>query len=281
MALISAEAYKNETFRTVCGSTSYTIPKTNKCKEPYYCHNHHKMIYPWQGDDSQLYDYCTGGKTGYTDVARNTLVSFAEKDGITLVCVVMKDEKPYHYTDTRKLFEYCFNNFKALNILENESSLTSDTKSTGLQNTNSSFVKLDKDAYIIMPKTAEFSDAKFEEDKEIAGTGTVAKLKYTYADRVVGSAAIVTTGAKVDNSYFSQDKKSNQKGEERVIWIKPVHIVLGILALALLIVLIYFAKRFYDNFYRIQHRWELRRDEKERFREVKKKRYRRKDRIFK
>jgi hypothetical protein len=48
-----------------------------------------------------------------------------------------------------------------------------------------------------------------------------------------------------------------------------------------LIVLIYFAKRFYDNFYRIQHRWELRRDEKERFREVKKKRYRRKDRIFK
>lgn len=281
MALISAEAYKNETFRTVCGSTSYTIPKTNKCKEPYYCHNHHKMIYPWQGDDSQLYDYCTGGKTGYTDVARNTLVSFAEKDGITLVCVVMKDEKPYHYTDTRKLFEYCFDNFKALNILENESSLTSDTKSTGLQNTNSSFVKLDKDAYIIMPKTAEFSDAKFEEDKEIAGTGTVAKLKYTYADRVVGSAAIVTTGAKVDNSYFSQDKKSNQKGEERVIWIKPVHIVLGILALALLIVLIYFAKRFYDNFYRIQHRWELRRDEKERFREVKKKRYRRKDRIFK
>ena len=59
-----------------------------------------------------------------------------------------------------------------------------------------------------------------------------------------------------------------------MIWIKPVHIVLGILALALLIVLIYFAKRFYDNFYRIQHRWELRRDEKERFREVKKKRYR-------
>lgn len=91
----------------------------------------------------------------------------------------------------------------------------------------------------------------------------------------------MTTGAKVDNSYFSQDKKSNQKGEERVIWIKPMHIVLGILALALLIVLIYFAKRFYDNFYRIQHRWELRRDEKERFREVKKKRYRRKDRIFK
>ena len=49
MALISAEAYKNETFRMIAGSPSYTLPKTNKCKAEYPCHNHHKMIYRFAG----------------------------------------------------------------------------------------------------------------------------------------------------------------------------------------------------------------------------------------
>lgn len=38
------------------------------------------------------YPYLVGCKTGYTDVARSTLVSCAEKDGMKLICVVMKDE---------------------------------------------------------------------------------------------------------------------------------------------------------------------------------------------
>ena len=36
------------------------------------------------------YPYLVGCKTGYTDVARSTLVSCAEKDGMKLICVVMK-----------------------------------------------------------------------------------------------------------------------------------------------------------------------------------------------
>lgn len=116
----------------IAGSPSYTLPKTNKCKAEYPCHNHHKMIYPFRGDSSHLYKYCTGGKTGYTTVANNTLVSFAEKDGITLVCVVMDAATPDHYTDTRKLFDYCFENFQALNISENDAGLAKDNgKITG------------------------------------------------------------------------------------------------------------------------------------------------------
>ena len=30
------------------------------------------------------------GKTGYTSIAMNTLVTYAEKDGVELLCVVMK-----------------------------------------------------------------------------------------------------------------------------------------------------------------------------------------------
>lgn len=169
MALISAEAYKNETFRMIAGSPSYTLPKTNKCKAEYPCHNHHKMIYPFRGDSSHLYKYCTGGKTGYTTVANNTLVSFAEKDGITLVCVVMDAATPDHYTDTRKLFDYCFENFQALNISENDAVLAKDNgKDYGVLNNSEPYVKLDEDAYIIMPK-AQFSDASYKKTESAKG----------------------------------------------------------------------------------------------------------------
>lgn len=55
------------------------------------------------------YEYMIGGKNGYTDIARLTLVTFAKKDGHRLVCVVLKDEaKPNHYLDTIALFDYGF-----------------------------------------------------------------------------------------------------------------------------------------------------------------------------
>lgn len=282
MALISIEAYKNEEFRKITGSTSYSIPKTNKCKEVHYGHNHHKMLYPFRGDDTQLYEYCTGGKTGYTTAANSTLVSYAEKDGLTLVCVVMDANTPAHYTDTRKLFDFGFENFQALGIAEHDAVVgDSAKKDYGLMNNNEPYAKLDENAYIVMPKTAEFSDAQFEEDKENTESGTLARLKYTYAGRVVGQADIVATGAKVDNSYFEQ-KDAGKEDAERVVRITPVMFVIGFVCVVALALLIYFGKKLYDNFYVIRHNIQMRRMEKARFRVTKrKKRYRKRDRMFK
>ena len=284
MALISIEAYKNEEFRKITGSTSYSIPITNKCEEVHYGHNHHKMLYPFRGDTSQLYEYCTGGKTGYTSAANSTLVTYAEKDGLTLVCVVMDADSPAHYTDTRKLFDYGFENFQALSIAENDAVVgESATRDYGLMNTNEPYAKLDENAYIVMPKTASFSDAVFEEDKENVEEGTLAKLKYTYAGRIVGQANIVATGAKVDNSYFNQQRSaSGEEGEVREVQIKPVMFVIIFAAIVVLGLLIYLAKKLYDNFYVICHNMQMRRNERARFRVRKrKKRYRRRDRMFK
>lgn len=282
MALISAEAYRNETFRQITGSASYTIPKTNKCKEEYPCHNHHKMIYPFRGDSAHLYEYCTGGKTGYTVAANNTLVSFAEKNGITLVCVVMSVDSPGHYTDTRKLFDYCFENFQALSIAENDVSLGGRTqKNYGLMNNNESFVKLDENAYIIMPKAAAFSDAKYEKDKGSAEDGTIAKLKYTYAGRVVGTANIVETGAEIGDSYFEREASKNA-GDVHTVKINPLLFVVGVIVLVAVVILFILGKRVYDNFYVIRHKRKMRKDDRDRFKVVtRRKRYRKKDRMFK
>lgn len=282
MALIAAEAYKNETFRTITGSTSYTIPATNKHDDPYPCHNHHKMLYPWKGDAAYLYDYCTGGKTGYTTAAGNTLVTFAEKDGITLVCVVMRAATGDQYTDTRTLFDYCFDNFQALNISENESNVTNEAmEHAGILNNNRSFVSLDTSAYIILPKTAEFSDAEYTLDMQ--GTdGAIAELSYTYAGKNVGSASIVITGAAAEDTPFEKEQEE-ETSDIKVVRIKPVMIVVVLLAIAALAALIYFGRRLFDNFYIIRHNLSAKWMQRNRFREIrrKKRRRRKKDRWFK
>ena len=48
------------------------------------------------------YEYLVGCKTGYTNDARSTLVSCAEKDGMKLICVVLNDENPNYYEDPRQ-----------------------------------------------------------------------------------------------------------------------------------------------------------------------------------
>lgn len=67
-----------------------------------------------------LYEYCIGGKTGYTDAAGHTLATFAQKDGIRLICVIFNSTDEQRYIDTTALFEYGFNNFHKLNISQNE-----------------------------------------------------------------------------------------------------------------------------------------------------------------
>ena len=60
------------------------------------------------------YEYCCGGKTGYTDAAGNCLVSFAQKDDLRLVCVVFNGGETSRYYDTEALFDYYLNNIHSL-----------------------------------------------------------------------------------------------------------------------------------------------------------------------
>lgn len=73
MALIAQAAYNNATFRKVCQTTTYCIGTTNKCGEKRWLSNHHKML----PDRDYTYEGCTGGKTGFTQAALNTLVTYA------------------------------------------------------------------------------------------------------------------------------------------------------------------------------------------------------------
>ena len=60
--------------------------------------NHNKLLWQYEG--------CTGMKTGYTRQAGRTLVSSAERDGQTLICVTLNDRNDW--ADHKALLDYGF-----------------------------------------------------------------------------------------------------------------------------------------------------------------------------
>ncbi len=97
MALLTREALNNEIFREICGLKS---AKLKFGSPPYsrWLSNSNKML--------SLYPGCIGVKTGFTDEAGRCLVSAAEKDGITLICVTLNC--PDDWNAHMKLFDYGF-----------------------------------------------------------------------------------------------------------------------------------------------------------------------------
>lgn len=108
MALIGQAFAKNETLLKISGTVFYHIDPTPMQPDPIDLRNHHRMIPGCQLSRARPYEYVIGGKTGYTTITKNTLVTFAVKDGHRLVCVILKDENPKHYTDTKALLDYGF-----------------------------------------------------------------------------------------------------------------------------------------------------------------------------
>lgn len=114
MALIAKELLTHEEYRSMMSDTYYEIPPTEKQVETRYLHGQHQML-----NENSLYYYedAIGGKTGFTNEALNTLVTYAEKDGMELIAVVLKCNGADHYTDTAALFDYGFANYESKVIL--------------------------------------------------------------------------------------------------------------------------------------------------------------------
>lgn len=97
LALIMAEAIKNEEFLKISSTSSVTIDgRTYK--------NHNRL--------NEMYDAALCGKTGYTRHAGRTLVTCAKKDGMTLICVTLSD--PDDWNDHVLLYESVFSRYKLI-----------------------------------------------------------------------------------------------------------------------------------------------------------------------
>ena len=114
MALILRAAVANERFLEIDTKVTYKTAPTSTRPDGYACEMGHKMMHK----NLEYYDsrvIC--GKTGFLTVAKNTLVTYAEKDGVHLICVVMRcNGGSQAYADTRALLDYGFNNFEYKDI---------------------------------------------------------------------------------------------------------------------------------------------------------------------
>lgn len=104
MAVLASYAMKNETYREITATKKHTV-KTNM--NYYSWTNKNKML--------SIYPYVTGGKTGYTEKARRTLVSTATKDNTNLVIVTLNDGNDF--LDHKSLYMEYFNTYKTYDIL--------------------------------------------------------------------------------------------------------------------------------------------------------------------
>ncbi len=105
MALLGCYALKNPEFIEVCSSDS---AKLCYGKEPYsrYLNNHNKLL--------KSFDGAIGIKTGFTKKSGRCLVSAAERNGVTLVCVTLN--APDDWNDHKKLLTYGFEQVTVKNI---------------------------------------------------------------------------------------------------------------------------------------------------------------------
>lgn len=141
------------------------------------------------------YPYLVGCKTGYTDVARSTLVSCAEKDGMKLICVVMKDENPNYYEDTITLFDYGFSNFQRVNISQTETKYNIENAGSfysgnDIFGNSKPILELNQTDSITLPNTITFQDAVSSISYDNTEPGQVAVITYTYNDVVLGTASL-------------------------------------------------------------------------------------------
>lgn len=110
MALIMAYAMENKQFREITGRKRYNIDNGESIT---YLKNHNKLL--WQ------YEYCTGGKTGYTKLSGRCLVTTSEKDGVRLIAVTLNN--PDDWKIHKELFEYGFGVIKDTEVIRKNSIL--------------------------------------------------------------------------------------------------------------------------------------------------------------
>ena len=105
MAILTSYAMKNEEYKKIVSTKQHTL-KTNM--NTYVWFNKHKLLFSL--------DYVTGGKTGFTQKAKRTLVTTAKKNNLNLVAVTLNDGNDF--IDHKNMFEYGFANFYKTKVIE-------------------------------------------------------------------------------------------------------------------------------------------------------------------
>ena len=105
MGLLSSYAVNNDVYQKITSTKKHQVTTNYKT---YIWHNKNRLL--------NSYDYCTGGKTGFTELAKRTLVTSASKDNINLTVVTFKDSNDF--LNHENLYNKYFTNYKNYTIVK-------------------------------------------------------------------------------------------------------------------------------------------------------------------
>lgn len=255
MAMISRAAVFNETFVKINSTTSYMIPATNLQPEQRPVNTYHPLLV----NGSKHYEGCFGGKTGYTTVAGNTLVTFAKREGMTLICVVMQSDSTHIYDDSTALLNYGFENFAKRNISENETKFS--MQSSGFfEAANAIFensyprISVNTEGIVVLPKAADFSEAEvtvaFRDAETEENENVMADIIYDWHGHFVGKTTLDIVSAAQKTFSFSAaaketeietaDEAETAEAQKEYITVNIWHILAVVLAVSAVTGLGYF-----------------------------------------
>ena len=252
MALIAQAFFSNEMLAKMSCTTSYHVPKTStQPRDDMIVWAKSKLL---PGKEYE-YEHLVGTKTGYTDDARQTLVSCAQKDGLKLVCVILKEETPNQFTDTIELFNYGFDNFYAVNIADNDSHYSIDTSnffSTDSHFFGSSkpFLKIDPDAYIVLPDNVEFSEVASSISYDNLDIDEISRIYYTIQGINIGYASLIPVRDAIATFDFGtkpQITEASEIEEPNTVYINVQNVIVAVMALAILLIVIFMVRSIFVN----------------------------------
>lgn len=196
MAILTSYAMKNETYKEIVKTKKYSV-KTDK--NQYIWYNKNKML--------TLYPYATGGKTGFTEIAKRTLVSTASKNGFNLVAVTLNDGNDW--LDHKNLFIEAYDQYTNYQILKKG---TVDIENETYYLNYEFYVKNDF-SYPLMESEKDTISLKFELEQ---------KKSYQTEDKV-GSVKVLIGKEEVyqDDVYIRKLPKENTPFFKKIMnWLK-------------------------------------------------------------
>ena len=203
MALIARQIYQHTDLIRYMSDYNYHFVKSEKQPDDFWISNTNDFL-----TGEMEYDGIVGGKTGYTDQARETLVTFAEREDVHLICVIMKEEPPYEYYDTIDLLNYAFDNFTKVNIKESERKYTlssPDFLSFGpdIFGKSEPAYRIEETSSLMIPKKASFSDL----DSEI--------IPLTYETASGQDSGTASTGSAEEQAVDKPDQQTEEETDKQ------------------------------------------------------------------
>lgn len=196
MALLTKVAMQNPTFREIFGTTNYQATSNLK-------------TYSWAGKNKLfgMYKYTTGGKTGYTDAARRTLVTTASKDNKNLVVVTLND--PNDFNDHKSLYETYFNEYESVLTLDKNNFKIDDSYYKDL----SFYIKND---YYSLVTTSEKKSLKVDI--------SIYKYDEVYNDIKIGEARVMLNDTILhkESIYAKIIEQKEEPKEKKSLWQKII-----------------------------------------------------------